>query len=534
MGFSLGGDGAALGELDGGVVDVNRAERSAHAADVGTGGFAFLLVAAGLVRVHRHRVHPFPVEPLAVARHLVVPDLGGAHALDEIARVGGDAGGDNAFADVFDVGQAQVLSRGDVAEEVGAGGGRDSAADSAGNVVVAGGDVAGQRAEDVEGSAAAYALFEFDVGLDLVERDVAGAFDHDLDAEGAGAFGKFAEDEEFGELAAISGVAGGAGTETVAERDGDVMLAQDGAYFVEMLVERVFVAGPFDPCGEQSAAARDDALDALMAAQFANALARNPAMQGHVIDALTGLAFDHFEEKRGFEIHDRAFGGYMVNRHGAEDDRAAGENLDADLVEVGAGGEIHDGIRAVTDGGIEFLDLFLDELMEVGSADIGVDLGAKFAADADGAEVMMEVMRDNDLAGGDEGANFLGGEAFVLGDFAHLLSDNALARSFKLGHLATSWRTLLTGALGKNLRSAPDVRVSFGRAASSAPSSILSLTGPTVATPSKAAASAGHGRLFIHRIAGDGHEVRTGFPLRRTTDGKAKTAASRSLSAGRR
>ena len=78
-------------------------------------------------------------------------------------------------------------------------------------MVVAGGDVAGQRAQHVEWCAAAYAFFQPHVGLDLVEWDVARPFDHHLHAQVARALGQFAQYQQFGYLAAIGGVAGGAG-----------------------------------------------------------------------------------------------------------------------------------------------------------------------------------------------------------------------------------------------------------------------------------------------------------------------------------
>src|SRR5579875_2991830 len=72
-------------KLDSGVVHVDRAQRAAHRADVGAGRFALFLVTPRLVRIHRHRVHAFPVEGLAEARHLVVPQLGGSDTLDQVA-----------------------------------------------------------------------------------------------------------------------------------------------------------------------------------------------------------------------------------------------------------------------------------------------------------------------------------------------------------------------------------------------------------------------------------------------------------------
>jgi hypothetical protein len=76
--------------------------------------------------------------------------------------------------------------------------------------------------------------------------------------------------------------------------------------------------------------------------------------------------------------------------------------------------------------------------MEIGRADVGVDLGPQALADADRAKIMMLIARDYDLAGRDQAADLFGAEALVLGHFDHLLGDDAFARSFKLGHVATS------------------------------------------------------------------------------------------------
>ena len=87
---------------------------------------------------------------------------------------------------------------------------------------------------------------------------------------------------------------------------------------------------------------------------------------------------------------------------------ASRDQLDANLVEVGAGGEVHHRVGAEADRGVELLDFLFEQLVEVGRADIGVDLGAQALADADGAELMMDVARDDGLAGRDALANLLG------------------------------------------------------------------------------------------------------------------------------
>src|SRR5882724_11330571 len=76
--------------------------------------------------------------------------------------------------------------------------------------------------------------------------------------------------------------------------------------------------------------------------------------------------------------------------------------------------------------------------MEVRRADIRIDLGSQALADADRAEVVMLVVRDDHLAGRHQLADLFGAEPLVLGYFDHLWGDDAFARSFKLGHVATS------------------------------------------------------------------------------------------------
>ena len=77
---------------------------------------------------------------------------------DDVGGVGGDTAGDHPFMNVLDSRQTQMLTGGDVAEEVCAGAGRKGPPDSAGDVVVAGGDVSDQRAEYVERRAVAEAF----------------------------------------------------------------------------------------------------------------------------------------------------------------------------------------------------------------------------------------------------------------------------------------------------------------------------------------------------------------------------------------
>ena len=60
------------------------------------------------------------------------------------------------------------------------------------------------------------------------------------------------------------------------------------------------------------------------------------------------------------------------------------------------GPQVHHRVGAETHCGVKLLDLFLDKVMEVGGADIGVN-GAQPLADADRAKLVMDVARNDDF-----------------------------------------------------------------------------------------------------------------------------------------
>ena len=162
-----------------------------------------------------------------------------------------------------------------------------------GDVVVAGGDVGHQRAQGVERRLVAELLFLVHLLLDLVQRDVAGAFDHDLHVVLPGFLGQLAERLEFGELGFVAGVGDAAGAQAVAEGKGDIVLREDLADVVEALVEKILLVVMRHPLRQNRAAAADDAGDALRDQR--QVLNQHAGMDGHVVHALLGLLFDHFQ-----------------------------------------------------------------------------------------------------------------------------------------------------------------------------------------------------------------------------------------------
>ena len=86
-------------------------------------------------------------------------------------------------------------------------------------MVVAGSDIGDQRAERVERRFVAELLLLVHLLLDLVERNVAGTFDHHLHVVLPGFAGQFAQGLQFGELRFVAGVGDAAGPQPVAQRE---------------------------------------------------------------------------------------------------------------------------------------------------------------------------------------------------------------------------------------------------------------------------------------------------------------------------
>ena len=75
-------------------------------------------------------------------------------------------------------------------------------------------------------------FLEHDVGLDLVQRDMSGAFHHDLHACLPRPQGEFTQCHKLFDLGRVCGISAAAGPETVTEADGDIVLLEDLEHLV--------------------------------------------------------------------------------------------------------------------------------------------------------------------------------------------------------------------------------------------------------------------------------------------------------------
>ena len=103
-----------------------------------------------LFRVQRQVELILPAEFEAGLGQGIVAGLGAGMAFGQVGGMGGDFVGDDAVAHVLLVGQAQMLLRGHIAQHRRAIPADHRRADGRGDVVVAGGDVGGQRPQGVE------------------------------------------------------------------------------------------------------------------------------------------------------------------------------------------------------------------------------------------------------------------------------------------------------------------------------------------------------------------------------------------------
>ena len=300
-------------------------------------------------------------------------------------------------------------------------------ADGAGDVIVAGSDVGDERAERVEGRFVAKLVFFFHLQLDLIERDVAGTFDHRLHVVFPGFFGELAEDFQFGELRFVAGVGEAAGAESVAEREADVVLLENFADGVEILVEEILLFVGAHPLREKRAAAADDSGDAI--ADQREKFAEHAGVDGHVVDALLGLLFDHFEHDVDVQIFGAADAGDgFVNRHGADGNGRCVDDGFADGGNIAAGGEVHHGVGAVVNGAMKLFEFVADMGGGGGISDVGVDFAEEGDADAHGFEIaVVDIGGDDGAAARDFAADEFGLELFAAGDVFHFFGDDAFA-----------------------------------------------------------------------------------------------------------
>ena len=241
---------------------------------------------------------------------------------------------------------------------------------------------------------------------------------------------------QLGELGRVRGVGDAAGAQAVAQAERDVVLPHDVAQVVEMRVERVLLVVGDHPLGHQRAAPRDDPGDPVRRQR--DVVAEDARVEGHVIDALLGLVLDHVEQVPGREILDLLDAlDRLVHRHGADRERAGGDDRLPDRVDIAAGRKVHHRVGTQVDGHLQLGELVVDVGGHRRVADVGVDLAPGLDADAHRLQARAEmhgIRRDDHPPARNFGSDQFGIEVLAPGHVLHLGRNHTPPRQFNLRH----------------------------------------------------------------------------------------------------
>src|SRR5262249_19708704 len=125
------------------------------------------------------------------------------------------------------------------------------------------------------------------VDLDLVHRHMAGALDHDLAALVPRDLREFAERLQLRKLRAVVGIRDRARTQSVAERERDVILAHEVADLLEMRIEEALLVMRQTPLRHNRTSTRNYAGNAVRGEVDVGQA--HAGVDGEIVDALLAL-----------------------------------------------------------------------------------------------------------------------------------------------------------------------------------------------------------------------------------------------------
>ncbi len=188
------------------------------------------------------------------------------------------------------------------------------------------------------------------------------------------------------------------------------------------------------PAGHDRAAAGDDAGDAV--GRQRHITQQHTGVDGHVVHALLallnhGVAVDFPRQLVGLAIDllQRLVDGHSADGHGGVADEPFPRGVD-----VIAGGQVHDGVRAPLGGPLQFVHFLGNGAGHRGVADVCVDLHQEGLADDHRLRLrVVDVVRDDGVSGGHFAADQFHVAVFAEGHELHLGGDDTLPRVMHLG-----------------------------------------------------------------------------------------------------
>ena len=247
--------------------------------------------------------------------------------------------------------------------------------------------------------------------------------------------------DELGDLRRVGGVVAAAGTHGIAQRDGHVVLVQDGQYLVVVLIEGVLAPRGLHPGEDEGAAAGDDVGQAARLLERLDDPAVHTRMDGDEIHAVFRMGPHHFQKVLGrdgdeglFQIADG-----IVHGHRADHGRRLLDKLRAEGARLAGVRQIHDGIGPQFQGHGHLLPFRRLVGQVARDTEVHVHLGGQRHAVQGGAHAarcqarMVDVGGNGDAAGGHGSADGLGLAALGGGHGGHLGRDDAGTGIIHLG-----------------------------------------------------------------------------------------------------
>ena len=184
------------------------------------------------------------------------------------------------------------------------------------------------------------------VAADHLHRHVSRAFNHHLHVILPGDFGQLAQRVQLGKLCFVVGVADGARAQAVAQRQRDIVSGADFADLAEVFVKEVLLVMGEAPLRHDRTAARDDAGQTLRGHR--HVAQQHARVNGEVVHALFRLLQQRVAERFPGKVFGDAVDllQRLINRDGANRNRAVTQDPFAGFVNIAASGEVHYRVRA--------------------------------------------------------------------------------------------------------------------------------------------------------------------------------------------
>lgn len=218
--------------------------------------------------------------------------------------------------------------------------------------------------------------------------------------------GELAQRVQLAELRGVVRVGNATGAQTIAQAERHVVRLHDFADLVEVRVQEVFLVMREAPLGHDRATARDNARDAV--GRERHVAQQHARVDGEVVHALLGLLDERVAEHLPRQVFSHAAGlvQRLVDGHRADGHRRVAQDPFARLVDVLAGGQIHDRVGAPADRPHHLFHFLGQRRGDRRVAEIAVDLHAEVAADGHRLQLgMVDVGGDDRAARGDFGTD---------------------------------------------------------------------------------------------------------------------------------